>query len=73
MKTKVVIVGDENQEHQVFVENNDKYYAFYFDGYEGVSGEYIISFLKFLGHEAFVMYKDKFDEYLKIVNWRDYI
>lgn len=72
-KINIIVVGDKNKEHFTYVEKDGVYYSFYFDGYDGTSSDMIISFLKFLGHDVFILYKNKLDKPLECVNWRDYI
>lgn len=72
-KIKVIVVGNQNKEHNTYVERSGKYYKFYDDGYEGIPCDYIIEFLQFLGYEVFVVYKNKLEEPLQCINCDDFI
>lgn len=60
-KISVIIVGDQRDEHRTYVENNDMYFEFYTDGYDGINSTEIIQFLKFLGYEVFEIHKSTFN------------
>ena len=59
MKTVTIIIYDaEKGEHLTYVENQGKFFKFYFDGFEGTSHKDVSDFLKFMGLEVFEVYRD---------------
>lgn len=72
MDITVFVKGNENDEHFTYVGNDkDQCYEFYSDGYDGTRAKDVISFLKFLGYEPFVIYTNKFVPAV-IVNKNDF-
>lgn len=60
-KISVIIVGNQENEYTTYVENNDVYFEFYTDGYDGIKSTEIIQFLNFLGYEVFEIHKSNFN------------
>ena len=54
-KITVYIFGDKKEEHSTFIESNGNFMGFYTDGYDGTSVDEIVSLIKFLGIEVFLV------------------
>lgn len=67
-KIKVIICGDDNEEHTTFVEYDGQYFEFYFNGYEGMPAKEVCEFLKFLGYEIFELHNSNFKRPLTCIN-----
>lgn len=64
----VTIYGDETDSHYTYIKNNNDYYKFLADKYDGIRAKEVLDFLKFLGKDVFLVYRSYNSEKPHTVN-----